>query len=397
MLAYHTGSYDGLHAGHVAFLDACRKAIPNDCRLIIGLTTDELCARQKRPPLFSYEHRRAVLAAIRGVDAVIPHHGDPKPTAHKKLKYDILLTGAEYFGLEEYTCMENTVRVLYIECPLNRAFSSSALKNQMIRANAARFHMIAQSTCGDVFVYDDQPSPVVIKTVRLSQREWESNGANVYELPTPAPRNWKRRGERHVHPMLPGFNSRRELTIQPLICGRPWCTTLDVQSDWTRAQDGPRNTAAADWSHIKRDKAEPKQVWLIRQRHGGDTLHEWITANKDKPEFAARFKDILSRVRDICVELATLGIVHGDVHAYNVLVAAPKRSGPVIPGDAPPEPWAPVVSVIDFGWSTYESMPLDAAELEEHRQRLRLQFDLTHFTDSLDWAYGDEPWFTRSL
>ncbi|MEM7221624.1 MAG: adenylyltransferase/cytidyltransferase family protein [Pseudomonadota bacterium] len=60
---------DLFHFGHVVFL---RQARALGDHLTVGLVTDRRAAGYKRPPVLSYEERKAVVLACRYVDDVVP-------------------------------------------------------------------------------------------------------------------------------------------------------------------------------------------------------------------------------------------------------------------------------------------------------------------------------------
>lgn len=67
------GTFDLLHAGHIALLRRC-KALAGDDPVIVGLNTDEFVARYKgNPPVITYADREACLEACRYVDAILPN------------------------------------------------------------------------------------------------------------------------------------------------------------------------------------------------------------------------------------------------------------------------------------------------------------------------------------
>jgi glycerol-3-phosphate cytidylyltransferase len=67
------GSFDLFHTGHVNLLRRCREAA-GISTVTVGLNTDDFIARYKgRPPVVSYEDRRAVVEACRYVDEVVPN------------------------------------------------------------------------------------------------------------------------------------------------------------------------------------------------------------------------------------------------------------------------------------------------------------------------------------
>lgn len=68
------GTFDVLHAGHVALLRRCRELAGPDGRVIVGLNTDDFIERYRGlPPVITYPDREACIAALRYVDAVLPN------------------------------------------------------------------------------------------------------------------------------------------------------------------------------------------------------------------------------------------------------------------------------------------------------------------------------------
>jgi glycerol-3-phosphate cytidylyltransferase len=63
------GTFDILHAGHIALLARARSL---GDRLFVGLSTDAFNSRKHKSALLNYENRKAVLQAIRYVDHVFP-------------------------------------------------------------------------------------------------------------------------------------------------------------------------------------------------------------------------------------------------------------------------------------------------------------------------------------
>ncbi len=89
------GCFDILHAGHVALL---RQAAGACDRLIVALNTDASVSGLKGPdrPVQSEDVRAAVMAAVKGVDAVILF-GEPTPLeVIRELQPDVLIKGADY-------------------------------------------------------------------------------------------------------------------------------------------------------------------------------------------------------------------------------------------------------------------------------------------------------------
>lgn len=385
-VAVTSGTFDVLHAGHLEFLRTCHSLLPPGGRLYVFLTTDELAARQKRETTFDYEHRRSLLAALPWVTQVLAHNGDSKLALREKFPFDTCFIGEEYKGAREYEDLKEAgVKVVFVPDPHNRAFSSSKVASDLAWKGANSLRIIAEGTCGSVMVYDSKPVPVVIKTVRISQREFENaRTADVYNLPFPRPRNLKKKGAVHNHPMLPGVNSYREIDIQSVIAGQPWCTTLGVKRNF-ECEKGASTPDRDDFSHIKADKAEPRAIYFIYQGHGGRTLDEWLRLYPNRAQL------VVDRVRAICEDLKTLGVVHGDLHSKNICVRRAKGSVAAVGASGGADDWE--VSVIDWGWCAHRSFFMSRQERADYERQLADGWDWHHFVDSMEYAYGDEEWF----
>ena len=94
-LGYTTGTFDAVHHGHFEFLKSCKSFYCE--KLIVGLVTDSLGEKQKRKPVFDFEHRKAILENCKWVDKVVAFDGTSKQVDYHKLRFDVLLIADEYF------------------------------------------------------------------------------------------------------------------------------------------------------------------------------------------------------------------------------------------------------------------------------------------------------------
>lgn len=411
-IGYSTATMDMFHQGHIRFIQTCRTLLPPGSTLIIGLTTDELAAKQKRPTTMSYEHRRAILLGF--VDDVVPHTGDDKITAWKKLHFTDVFIGDEYFGKKEYEELKSIgVPVHYVPRHPDDHLSSSEIERQSAIRLAKQLTIISTAgPGGPILQLSCLPEPVIIKQVRVSQLEYEAGGetvhmrtANVYKLPIPNPRNFKKKGEVAKFPNIPGVNSYREIDIQPLITGKPWCTTTDVSLIRREMSTMPKVTAQPDWSHLNRDKDQPKEIYFIYQRSGGITLAAWIDQQCNETDFVRQLVDIIQHIRKICVELTNQAIVHGDLHTTNVCVSDKSIKTPEgenLKGENHKGKTSNIeklsdskkITIIDFGWCLHRSFYMDTAERDYYETCLRTNWDWKHFCDAFECAYYQEPWFS---
>lgn len=401
-IGYSTATMDMFHEGHVLFIQSCRNLMPPGSKLIIGLTTDELAAKQKRPTTMTYEQRRMILMGF--VDDVVPHRGDDKVTAWKKLHFTDVFIGDEYWVSDEYKALEKiAVTVHYIPRQPSRQKSSSQIEIDTTIKLAKRLTIISTAGPGGaIFKLDALPESVIIKPIKISQLEYEAGTenssfrtANVYNLPIPNPRNFKRIGELHKFPNIPGVNSYRELDIQPLIKDKSWCTTIDVALIRRESFDPSKTPPQRDWSHLNRDKDQPKEIYFVYQKFAGDTLESWIDKNykfDTSEKFISDLKGIIEEVKQICYELSQMGIVHGDLHATNVCVKKTRTSEAVGADELSSHPH---VSIIDFGWCLHRSFYMKEDELAYYDQCLRTNWDWRHFRDALEYRYFSTSWFIK--
>ena len=81
-IVYTGGTFDLFHSGHANFLRLCRKLAGDDGKVVVSLNTDEFIQEYKgKPPIMSYQERKAILLACRFVDEVVVNVGgaDSKP------------------------------------------------------------------------------------------------------------------------------------------------------------------------------------------------------------------------------------------------------------------------------------------------------------------------------
>lgn len=103
-IGYTTGVYDMFHIGHLNIL---RRAKEQCERLIVGVTTDELCVRRKnKKPIIQEEERAQIVGAIRYVDEVVLQTDMNKLEAVKKYGVDVVFVGSDWRGTPSWTRYE---------------------------------------------------------------------------------------------------------------------------------------------------------------------------------------------------------------------------------------------------------------------------------------------------
>lgn len=129
-IVYTCGCFDMFHVGHLNVLESA-KALGD--RLIVAVSTDELAERHKPGKLVvPFEHRIAIVKALKCVDTAIPQTDRDKFLAWQKLKYDVLVVGDDWYGKESFSVYETRlrefgVRVVYM--PYTQGISSTAIRD----------------------------------------------------------------------------------------------------------------------------------------------------------------------------------------------------------------------------------------------------------------------------
>lgn len=97
---YTTGVFDMFHIGHLNILRRAKKMCD---RLIVGVTTDELCRKRKHKlPIIETSDRVKIVEAIRYVDQVVLQEDMDKLSAVRRLGADVVFVGSDWEGTPEW-------------------------------------------------------------------------------------------------------------------------------------------------------------------------------------------------------------------------------------------------------------------------------------------------------
>ncbi len=132
LIGYTTGVYDLFHVGHLNLLRNARGLCD---RLIVGVTVDELVSYKHKRSVIPFHERMEIVRACRHVDAVIPQEQLDKFEAWKKIKFNVLFVGDDWYGSDRWQEVENKfaevgVRVVYF--PYTKG-TSSTLINEVLQ------------------------------------------------------------------------------------------------------------------------------------------------------------------------------------------------------------------------------------------------------------------------
>jgi glycerol-3-phosphate cytidylyltransferase len=95
VIGFTAGVFDMLHKGHINLLLRASKLCDT---LIVGVATDELCVTYKnKHPFINEDDRKLLVESIKGVDMVVLQDTVDKRVMWKKLKFDVLIVGDDWF------------------------------------------------------------------------------------------------------------------------------------------------------------------------------------------------------------------------------------------------------------------------------------------------------------
>lgn len=138
-VVYTGGTFDLPHRGHVNFLKTCKKIAGVGGIVVVSLNTDEFITEYKgKPPIMSFEERKAVLEEFRSVDLVIPNIGgaDSKP-AITAIMPSFVVIGSDWAKKDYYKQMDftqewldvNGITLIYI--PYTEGISTTKIKERL--------------------------------------------------------------------------------------------------------------------------------------------------------------------------------------------------------------------------------------------------------------------------
>lgn len=131
LIGYTSGVYDLFHIGHLNLL---RNAKGLCDKLIVGVTVDELVAYKNKRSVIPFEERIEIVRSINYVDVAIPQENLDKYEMWKKLHFNILFVGDDWYKNERWMEMERKfdevgVRIIYF--PYTKGTSSTLINTTL--------------------------------------------------------------------------------------------------------------------------------------------------------------------------------------------------------------------------------------------------------------------------
>jgi cytidyltransferase-like protein len=114
-----SGAFDGLHSGHVAYLQACA-AVAHGRPVYVAVAPDAYIRQAKRrEPRWSQLDRLATVNALRGVDCVVEQREASVAETIRHLRPDVVVKGVDWAGHLPAdvvaACVETGARIVFVD------------------------------------------------------------------------------------------------------------------------------------------------------------------------------------------------------------------------------------------------------------------------------------------
>ncbi len=134
IIGYTTGVFDLFHIGHLNML---RNSKAMCDKLIVGVSTDILVKKSKnKSPTIPFKERMEIVKSVRYVDCVVPQENKNKLEAWKKLKFDLMFVGDDWYGDNNWKKYEEQLKVHGVKIiyfPYTKNVSSTIIQKKLER------------------------------------------------------------------------------------------------------------------------------------------------------------------------------------------------------------------------------------------------------------------------
>jgi glycerol-3-phosphate cytidylyltransferase len=131
VVGYTSGVFDMFHVGHLNILNHAKSLCD---RLIVGVTIDELVTYKNTRAIVPFEERIRIVMNIKSVDLAIPQDHLDKLEMWKKLKFDVMFIGDDWFDTPRFEAFEKSlgaVEVKIIYLPYTNGICTSMIKKKL--------------------------------------------------------------------------------------------------------------------------------------------------------------------------------------------------------------------------------------------------------------------------
>ena len=129
VVGYTSGVFDLFHIGHLNLLKNS-KALCD--KLIVGVTTDELVSYKNKKSVIDHAERMEIVRNIQHVDLVVPQSDMDKMKMWKRLQFDVMFVGDDWFESEKWESYDKefkSVGVKIVYFPYTVGTSSTLINN----------------------------------------------------------------------------------------------------------------------------------------------------------------------------------------------------------------------------------------------------------------------------
>ena len=131
IIGYTSGVFDLFHIGHLNLL---RNAKGMCDQLVVGVSTDELVGYKNKKAVIAHAERMEIVRSIRYVDSVIPQENMDKLEMWKKISFDLMFVGDDWYQSEnwkEYEQKFKLVGVKIVFFPYTKGTSSTLINKTL--------------------------------------------------------------------------------------------------------------------------------------------------------------------------------------------------------------------------------------------------------------------------
>jgi len=133
IIGYTAGVFDLFHLGHLNLLKNAKSMCD---RLIVGVSTDELVSYKHKKAVIPFEERIEIIRNIKWVDAAVSQESMDKMDMWKRLKFDIMFVGDDWYQTEKWKHFEIEfdkigVRIIYF--PYTKGTSSTLINDILLK------------------------------------------------------------------------------------------------------------------------------------------------------------------------------------------------------------------------------------------------------------------------
>ena len=139
IVGFTSGVFDLFHIGHLNILQRAKSLCD---KLIVGVTVDELVGYKEAEAVIPFSERLEIVKNIKCVDLAIPQDHLDKFVMWKKLKFDVMFIGDDWYDTERFRNFEDElaevgVQIIYL--PYTDGVSTSLIKNRIEQIKRGTF------------------------------------------------------------------------------------------------------------------------------------------------------------------------------------------------------------------------------------------------------------------